>query len=181
MSDKGKIAQLEAANESVLQTLAEKEAEINRQKRWIEDLHSGMYINCVYCGHRYGPKKDTPVAMADILKAHIEQCPEHPMSKLKAENERLVKENAALKATLDDSSAPASGGQAERERPLGPKLVERLTKLAEKDLPSDAPDFNPCDWSGGNFDDAYSLGVDVGETYVAREVLAAVRAVQEKI
>jgi DNA-directed RNA polymerase subunit RPC12/RpoP len=50
---------------------------------WIHDLQSGMYINCVYCGHRYGPKDKTPATMADMLKAHIEVCPSHPMSVLK--------------------------------------------------------------------------------------------------
>lgn len=59
------------------------ELENNRLKQWISDLQSGMYVNCVYCGHRYGPAKDTPVAMADILKKHIEECPEHPLSKAK--------------------------------------------------------------------------------------------------
>ncbi len=62
---------------------------LERYKRWINDLQSGMYVNCVYCGHRYGPAKDTPVSMADALKAHIENCPAHPMSKLKTENALL--------------------------------------------------------------------------------------------
>ena len=56
---------------------------------WIDDLQSGMYVNCVYCGHRYGPRETTPATMADLLKEHIERCPDHPMSALKAENERL--------------------------------------------------------------------------------------------
>jgi hypothetical protein len=60
-------------------------------KKWIADLQSGMYVNCVYCGHRYGPEKDTPVSMAEILKQHVEQCPEHPMSKLKLRNGELTK------------------------------------------------------------------------------------------
>jgi len=50
-----------------------------------------MYINCVYCGHQYGRKENTPVSMADILKEHIEKCPKHPLSKCKAENEQLNK------------------------------------------------------------------------------------------
>jgi hypothetical protein len=54
-------------------------------EKWVNDLHSEMYINCVYCGHRYGPKESTPVSMADILKEHIEKCPKHPMSKLKSQ------------------------------------------------------------------------------------------------
>ena len=53
-----------------------------RLKQWIDDLQSGMYINCVYCGHRYGPKDEVPATMADVLKEHIVQCPAHPMSHL---------------------------------------------------------------------------------------------------
>jgi hypothetical protein len=55
-------------------------AERDQARRWVADLQSGMFVNCVYCGHRYGPKNDTPVAMADILKAHIAVCPQHPLS-----------------------------------------------------------------------------------------------------
>jgi hypothetical protein len=53
--------------------------ELIRLKRWIDDLQSGMYINCVYCGHRYGPADKVPSSMADALKLHIAQCPRHPM------------------------------------------------------------------------------------------------------
>ena len=60
-------------------------------KKWVNDLQSGMYINCVYCGHRYGPNVSTPVAMADVLKEHIEKCPKHPLSEAR-------REIAALKA-----------------------------------------------------------------------------------
>ncbi len=56
---------------------------------WVRDLQSGMYINCAYCGHRYGPEKDTPASMADVLKQHIEVCPKHPMSALKVERDEL--------------------------------------------------------------------------------------------
>jgi len=59
--------------------------ELAKYKRWVDDLQSGMYINCVYCGHRYGPGETTPVSMAATLKAHIEACPKHPMSALKEE------------------------------------------------------------------------------------------------
>jgi hypothetical protein len=58
-------------------------AERDRLRAWVNDLQSGMYVNCVYCGHRYGPGATTPVSMADALKAHIEQCPEHPMSEIR--------------------------------------------------------------------------------------------------
>jgi hypothetical protein len=55
-----------------------------------------MYVNCVYCGHRYGPKENTPVSMADVLKDHIEKCPKHPMSVLRSKCEDLEKQNAEL-------------------------------------------------------------------------------------
>lgn len=60
-------------------------AEIDALKQWIADLQSGMYINCVYCGHRYGPADTTPASKSEMLKVHIMACPEHPMSELKAE------------------------------------------------------------------------------------------------
>lgn len=65
------------------------ERQVSKLRSWVDDLQSGMYVNCVYCGHRYGPQETTPVSMADALKAHIEQCPDHPMSQLKAEKEFL--------------------------------------------------------------------------------------------
>ena len=77
-------------------------------KQWVNDLQSGMYINCVYCGHRYGPKKNTPVSMADVLKAHVEQCPRHPMFALKQENQRLCKENEALREQRQGQGVPKS-------------------------------------------------------------------------
>lgn len=58
-------------------------------RQWVEDLQSGMYVNCVYCGHRYGPGETTPVSMADALKAHAEQCPKHPLAAAVAKAKRL--------------------------------------------------------------------------------------------
>ena len=71
--------------------------EIDKLQQWVNDLQAGMYVNCVYCGHRYGMENDTPVAMADVLKRHIEHCPKHPMSKLKKEIDRLKDENASIR------------------------------------------------------------------------------------
>ena len=59
--------------------------EISQLKKWIDDLQSSKYINCVYCGHRYGPDPGTPVAMAEVLKKHIEQCPKHPLFQARKE------------------------------------------------------------------------------------------------
>lgn len=47
---------------------------------WINDLQSQLYINCVYCGHRYGPNEvEVP---QDALRRHVATCPEHPLAKL---------------------------------------------------------------------------------------------------
>jgi hypothetical protein len=59
------------------------QAELERYKRWVDDLQSGIYVNCVYCGYRYGRDGAVPASMADVLKEHVQQCPEHPMSKLR--------------------------------------------------------------------------------------------------
>lgn len=56
---------------------------IARLEKWVADLQDGMQINCVYCGHHYGPNSEVPASMADVLKEHVERCPEHPMSKLR--------------------------------------------------------------------------------------------------
>ncbi len=72
----------------VLIKFIEQQAEL---EKWINDLQSGMYINCVYCGHRYGPNDEVPSSMADTLKEHIEQCPKHPMNFLKQDYDLLVK------------------------------------------------------------------------------------------
>ena len=64
-------------------------AEIRRLRQWVHDLQAGMYINCVYCGHRYGPDDQVPATMAQALKEHVERCPEHPMAALREERDRL--------------------------------------------------------------------------------------------
>lgn len=57
---------------------------------WIDDLQSGMYVNCVYCGHRYGPKDSTPCSMSEILQRHVEVCTEHPMHKFRVRVKELL-------------------------------------------------------------------------------------------
>lgn len=94
---------------------------------WVADLQSGMFINCVYCGHRYGPDPGTPVAMADVLKAHVEKCPPHPMSALRArldEAERLccdieaggwLNKTHAIVNRLRAFLAPSAAGEPAKE------------------------------------------------------------------
>lgn len=71
-------------------------AENERLQQHVHDLQSGMYINCVYCGHRYGPQDEVPATMADALKEHIEQCEKHPMSALKGQVKTIQKKCADI-------------------------------------------------------------------------------------
>lgn len=103
-------------------------AENERLKAWVDDLHSGMYVNCVYCGHRYGPGETTPVSMGDALKAHIEQCPEHPMSKLKADIIRV-------QSRLSEQTQQAS--DLEEEINLIREFAEPLRYAIRESMPDD--------------------------------------------
>ena len=49
--------------ESLEHDLRWRDEEIERLKNWVNDLQAGMYINCVYCGHR--------------LRASLEVCKHH--------------------------------------------------------------------------------------------------------
>lgn len=62
-----------------------------RLRQWVSDLQSGCYVNCVYCGHRYGPDDgETPLSMADVLREHVERCPEHPLAQLRVQVENAL-------------------------------------------------------------------------------------------
>ena len=55
---------------------------------------------------------------------------------------------------------------------MNKELIEKLKKLAQKKVLGEGEeDFNPMDASGGNFDDAYDMGIDDGEIWLAREIL----------
>ena len=84
-------------------------------KAQINDLQSGMWINCVYCGHRYGPGDSTPAtlpeakgtpSMAEALTAHIAECPKHPLREARG----------WLKAVVEDEDSECSC-QAPNEEP----------------------------------------------------------------
>jgi hypothetical protein len=63
--------------------------------------------------------------MAEVLKRHVEQCPEHPMSKLK---QTLVELRRAIELLFEYYEANAFGQKA---FPLTPHL-NRLKALLEK-------------------------------------------------
>jgi hypothetical protein len=99
MSDEG----LTRAQVEIVKQLT---ADVERLTAWVADLQSGMYVNCVYCGHRYGPGETTPVSMADALKAHIAQCPEHPMAALLAVLKEIT-ENVVITSDMHDRALAA--------------------------------------------------------------------------
>ncbi len=88
-----KLADIHEENQSELL------AEIKRLQKWLNDLHSGMYINCVYCGHRYGPDSEEGI-MSEVLHEHIATCPEHPLSAALAEIEQLKKDMEPFMAQI---------------------------------------------------------------------------------
>lgn len=67
-------------------------ADVGRLQQWVNDLQAGMYINCVYCGHNYGPDDEVPATMAKVLENHIAQCPKHPLSAAKKRIAELEKQ-----------------------------------------------------------------------------------------
>lgn len=54
---------------------------------------------------------------------------------------------------------------------ISQEFLVKLLKQAERRMWTESEGFNPCDFSGGNYDDAYYGGTDDGETSLAREVL----------
>jgi hypothetical protein len=54
---------------------------------------------------------------------------------------------------------------------LTEEQINKIKAIAEKQTADSREDFNPMDDSGGNFDDAYYMGTEDGEIYMARTVL----------
>ena len=79
-----KIAFLQRSLDTAKFQARDRRTEISRLTQWINDLQSGQYTTCIYCGHRYGPTTEISASKSQILKEHIEQCPLHPMSKLRS-------------------------------------------------------------------------------------------------
>ncbi len=74
---------------------------VKELEQWVSDLQSGLYINCVYCGHRYAP--GTPGTMSKVLYEHIKVCPKHPLSKAEAKIKELQRDYEKL---FDAKSSP---------------------------------------------------------------------------
>lgn len=87
---------LDGARAQLAAVAKDRDERLKAAQQWVADLQSGMYVNCVYCGHRYGPDETTPVSMADALRAHAEQCPQHPMAALRAQLAKEYETNNVL-------------------------------------------------------------------------------------
>lgn len=52
-------------------------------------------------------------------------------------------------------------------------IIEKLKQTAKRSAHTDdIEEFNPYEFSGGNFDDAYFAGQEDGETLLARQILS---------
>lgn len=69
--------------------IEELQEKLAQMEQWIDDLQSGLYVNCVYCGYNFGQKDAVDESMRTSLQNHMETCPKHPMSILKQRNEKL--------------------------------------------------------------------------------------------
>lgn len=50
-------------------------------------------------------------------------------------------------------------------------LIDRIREYASREMHQEDDDFNPMDYAGGNFDDAFNLGTQDGWTECARALL----------
>lgn len=58
------------------------------------------------------------------------------------------------------------------DKELLQRILNHVSEKLSKGNPSvDDPEFNVYDYCGGNYDDAYSVGVNAGEHYMAREIM----------
>ena len=56
----------------------EKAEEIKTLKGWINGLPQ-LYVNCVYCGHRFKPNPEVFPSQTDVVREHMEKCSKHPL------------------------------------------------------------------------------------------------------
>lgn len=65
---------------------------------------------------------------------------------------------------------------------MSPKeALQKIKEIVEfyDDYEEPVEDFDPCGWSGGNFDDCYALGVDDGNKGVAQEIKDVLKEIVE--
>jgi predicted nucleic acid-binding Zn-ribbon protein len=89
------IARLSERVEKYEDALAEKEKEIER----LSELLWGM--RCVYCGEIIGKDKKNQDVAVEMLKAHVESCPKHPLTQANEQIAALREQITALKEKDD--------------------------------------------------------------------------------
>jgi hypothetical protein len=62
-------------------------------------------LTCVYCGHAYPP--GSPTHSAEVLTAHVAECPKHPMA-------AVIRDRAELRAKVATAEADRDGFDAAR-------------------------------------------------------------------
>lgn len=80
--------------------LALKSRAIKQYEQWFNALQPDVYANCAYCGHQYRLADKASVSLVEAMRQHIERCPKHPMSRLKADLARVMAERDAAVADL---------------------------------------------------------------------------------
>ena len=77
-------------------------------EKWIDDLQAKLYINCVYCGHRYGPGEEITTTMRSALFQHIARCPKHPLSVLRLGVKRIAQRALAAEGVSQTRAVSAT-------------------------------------------------------------------------
>jgi hypothetical protein len=98
-----------------------------------------MYVNCVYCGHRYGPKDETATSCEQMLFEHIAQCPQHP---LRAAREGLFAAIGFLRVLAGRIGAVVEKHPEEHQisRTEVPEWIEYLSSLLGDQHKTKPPD-----------------------------------------
>lgn len=61
------------------------------------------------------------------------------------------------------------------------RVIETIRRYADGRVKQDDPNFDLYGWCGGNFDDAYTMGVDDGEVMLAQSLAAILDGVEETV
>ncbi len=97
--------------------------EMQRLEEWIDKLHNGMEINCMFCGTTLGRRdEEVDETRREAIKRHGMYCPKHPLAALRKAFQQFVleiecfdnKHNSALIAAakkllgVDDDRTPTT-------------------------------------------------------------------------
>lgn len=108
----------------------------------MEEIVEGpKYLKCIYCGQEYHPEGDKPVT-DDVLAAHVQVCPKHPLAKERADKAMLRKALVGLvgadsKADLDNMElAIRMMRVADRDKAVSLNAIDALRATLPEEKPS---------------------------------------------